>query len=271
MANSLKKCSERDKKKILAYLSKEKEMNLFFYGDIFNYGFQGDVVAVYEFFDEDGQTDSLLLKYRDDYVIYSQKSDYGAGRVYAFLEGKKVQCISGKKSLLVPLAALFPAKHLKSDFMCRCNRESLLPVTFAGEQVLIRQLGIDDYGPAVDLLSGIEEFAFSHAGSSREKRISELSDTLSHGNIAFGAFIDGCLVSVASASASNDLSAMVVGVATDKAHRGSGLASSTVSALCRASFEEGRKFLCLFYDNPEAGSIYRKLGFKEIGEYGMLV
>lgn len=30
---------------------------------------------------------------------------------------------------------------------------------------------------------------------------------------------------------------------------------------------DGMKFLCLFYGNPEAGVIYRKIGFKELGQY----
>lgn len=32
--------------------------------------------------------------------------------------------------------------------------------------------------------------------------------------------------------------------------------------------EEG-KSLCLFYDNPEAGRIYKRLGFKDIGRWTM--
>jgi predicted GNAT family acetyltransferase len=30
------------------------------------------------------------------------------------------------------------------------------------------------------------------------------------------------------------------------------------------------QFLCLFYNNPEAGAIYRRIGFREMGAYMIL-
>ena len=35
-------------------------------------------------------------------------------------------------------------------------------------------------------------------------------------------------------------------------------------ALCEELLGEGKE-LCLFYDNPDAGTIYKKLGFEDIG------
>jgi predicted GNAT family acetyltransferase len=41
-----------------------------------------------------------------------------------------------------------------------------------------------------------------------------------------------------------------------------------MNALCLDVLAEG-KTLCLFYDNPKAGSIYKRLGFKDIGFWSM--
>jgi predicted GNAT family acetyltransferase len=30
------------------------------------------------------------------------------------------------------------------------------------------------------------------------------------------------------------------------------------------------KYLCLFYDNPKAGNIYKRLGFKDVDKWVML-
>lgn len=68
----------------------------------------------------------------------------------------------------------------------------------------------------------------------------------------------------------SDRSAMIVSVATRPGFRGRGYASATVAALCRGAFAGGKQFLCLFYDNPDAGRIYRRLGFAELGQYAML-
>jgi predicted GNAT family acetyltransferase len=63
---------------------------------------------------------------------------------------------------------------------------------------------------------------------------------------------------------------MVVGVGTLPSERKKGLAGSLVAKLCEDFLNEGKQFLCLFYDNPEAGSIYRKIGFTELGNYILL-
>ena len=83
-------------------------------------------------------------------------------------------------------------------------------------------------------------------------------------------FCNGKIVSVASNQRANSISTMVVGVATAEGSRGRGYASAAVYELCRRSFADGKRFICLFYDNPDAGRIYRRLGFAELGEYAMI-
>ena len=71
-------------------------------------------------------------------------------------------------------------------------------------------------------------------------------------------------------AAENSKSAMVVAVATHKDYRKRGFMAQCLSKLCRDLLNEN-KTLCLFYDNPEAGSVYHKLGFKTIGKWKMIV
>lgn len=63
--------------------------------------------------------------------------------------------------------------------------------------------------------------------------------------------------------------AMVVGVATAKSYRKQGRVSRCLTTLCSDVMAEG-KSLCLFYDNPEAGKIYHRLGFKTIDNWVMV-
>ena len=63
---------------------------------------------------------------------------------------------------------------------------------------------------------------------------------------------------------------MVVSVCTDKDFRGKGLATFAIRKLAEIEFSSKKKYLALFYDNPEAGKIYRKAGFSEIGKYAMI-
>lgn len=80
--------------------------------------------------------------------------------------------------------------------------------------------------------------------------------------------MDGKVIVTASTTAENSMSAMVVAVATHPDYRGKGLAKHVVARLCGDLLAEGRS-LCLFYDNPNAGLIYKKLGFKDVGFWSM--
>ncbi|MCB2296241.1 GNAT family N-acetyltransferase [Clostridium tagluense] len=79
---------------------------------------------------------------------------------------------------------------------------------------------------------------------------------------------DGKIVSYAQTSAENSISAMVVSVMTDRDYRGKGFASACIKMLCDDMIAQG-KTLCLFYRNPRAGAIYRRIVFKDIGFWSM--
>ena len=63
---------------------------------------------------------------------------------------------------------------------------------------------------------------------------------------------------------------LIGGVYTMPAARGKGYAAACVSALA-AEIQRERKLPVLFYENPAAGSLYRKLGFEEVsGRWAVL-
>jgi predicted GNAT family acetyltransferase len=76
------------------------------------------------------------------------------------------------------------------------------------------------------------------------------------------------MVSTASTTAENSLSAMVVGVATLLEYKKKGYATQCMVKLCQQLLQEGKE-LCLFYDNPAAGAIYKRIGFQDIGFWMM--
>ena len=79
---------------------------------------------------------------------------------------------------------------------------------------------------------------------------------------------EGSIVANASTTAENSSSAMVMAVATHEAHKNKGYATACVHNLCQALLDEGKE-PCLFYDNPKAGSIYKRIGFEDIGFWMM--
>lgn len=127
----------------------------------------------------------------------------------------------------------------------------------------VRQATLGDVEELVDLLNSIPEFADSEQTVERKRR--ELEDGTSR---AVYIREDDQMVATASTTAENSLSAMVVGVATLEDFKRKGYATKCMISLCSQLLSEGKE-MCLFYDNLEAGVIYKRIGFKDIG-YWML-
>jgi len=128
--------------------------------------------------------------------------------------------------------------------------------------------GGDNQG-VIGLEVQIDEFADSFRGVDREEKVEECRENLTRGGHAFGVYDGDRLVALAETTAENSVSAMVVGVATLPGWRGRGFALACVHAAAAHSFAAGRRYLCLFYDNPAAGRIYHALGFADVGRFGM--
>ncbi len=260
----MKKLTERDRARILDYVNQEPEVNIFFIGDIENYGVDCEDVSVFAH-EKDGEWDNLVLRFMGDYVVYSQSSAYDASAVADFLKSQEVKMINGKAEIISRLRDYFPDREYRTMTMTKCTRapdNCEIPGSIA-----IRRLTADDAEITTDLMMRIEEFKKSYPD--RISTVKKLRTSLARGTVAFGAFKGGSLVSAAQATAGNTQSAMVVGVATHPDARGRGYASAVVTAVCHASFDEGKNFLCLFYDNPQAGRIYNRIGFLPIGEYAL--
>ncbi len=259
---------EEDREEILRYVGKEPEMNLFFIGDIETFGVESETVNIY-LHEERDRWDFLILRFHQYFLLYSQYEDYNAGEAIAFFKGQQPDCISGKTSLLEKIAPAFPQWTIQSTYMSRCNR---VEKGFGDSQdLVIRRLEQEDAAEVIELLYKIQEFSKTYKNSERQEQIRRMEEEMAQGSkTAVGGFLNGQLIATASTSAENRESAMVVGVATAQEYRGKGYASAVVSALCRDCFERGKKYLCLFYDNPVAGRIYNRIGFQELGEYGML-
>lgn len=273
------KLRELDRNRILEYISKEPEYNLFIYGDIESFGIDHDPVEV--FADErmvsydTGETrwESLVLRYRNYYIVYSQKELYDVAALAEFLlQRSEVEGVSGKGSLVEPLVPYFPDSRYQPTYLSRCNELKYeIPVArLTADGYVLRRLEASDAQVVLDVLVRIDEFSSIYRGKNMIEERYVVARDLTLTGMGYGVFHNGKLVACAKTSGQNRLGAVIVGVATLPAHRRRGLASACVAEICRANFEAGRQFLSLFYDNPEAGKVYRRLGFVEMGVWGML-
>jgi predicted GNAT family acetyltransferase len=272
----MKRLGEEDKERVLAYLRREREMNTFFLGDIYNCGLAHSIVKV--FGEPAGDSfASLLLIYRNTMdLVYAQSPAYPTGPVLSQLQQqKKITAISGKEEIIKKLVPFLPGFQPEVTYLLSCSKpeSSFLRPLKGGEE--IRELkGEADFGQNVDLINTIEEFSLSGSSYStpeeRQALVAKALDGVKIGNRTLGLFLQGLLVASVSLTASYQEGGMLVSVCTRKGYRGRGYVSHLAVQMCEEEFRKGKKSLCLFYDNPIAGSIYRKIGFTDRGNYLVL-
>jgi predicted GNAT family acetyltransferase len=262
----MRKLTEKDREAVLSYAMREPEYNIFIIGDIENHGFDKPYMEI--FANDAGQEfDCIVLRYMDHFVVYSHHLDFDAKAA----AGQIKLCgecgdINGKADIVEKLIPYFPGFTAKTDYLSRLDKVS--GESYESEHE-IKQLDASYAKAIIDLHMRVDEFKTSYIGK-EEKAVRERRFALEHGEISYGLLSGGKLVSTATATAKNSQSAMVIGVCTDPDERGKGYASAVVSKLCGDCLNNGLKFMCLFYDNPAAGRIYRRIGFVETGKYMML-
>lgn len=264
----IKKCSEQDRKEILDFVGDEPSFNLFIIGDIEAFGFEEDFQEVWGAYTDEHQLEGVLLRFNESFIPYWKKEDFD---VTGFVEtihlhqksashDKSGLIISGKDTIIGSISGFFPELVSKPTFFCELNdRNSLQSVDNT-----VKIATEEDAERIFELMETIEEFSVSvpperiaHKIKTRTGRIYYMEDENSQ------------IIAVTQTSAENSKSAMIVGVATRKGYRGHGYMSRCLTKLCSDLIEEG-KSLCLFYDNPEAGKVYHRVGFKTIGQWVML-
>jgi len=265
-ANRLHRLNEDARDRLMNYALREPEYNLFLIGDVENFGLNNDFmdVLVYE---SGGEIDSCLLRYHRSFIPYSHHADFALEPLVNALSSPVVQVLSGKKNVLDRLRPHLEGFDWRDSYLMKLGRADILEVDTRPEPpgVIMKWATPDDAPAIVDMVDEIEEFSRTRAGT-REERIRQLAQPLAQqaGHYVFYEH-QGDVIAVAGSTAENSVSAMVVSVATRPAWRGRGLASRLIRELARTMLADRLQYLCLFYNNPEAGRIYRRLGFRDAG------
>ncbi|WP_010650305.1 GNAT family N-acetyltransferase [Oceanobacillus massiliensis] len=237
--------------------------NLFIIGDIEAYGYEQDFQKLWGDFNEDGELIAVLMKYEENYIPYATDSFHAEGFAEIISSDNHFKMMSGIKEItdkIEPYIKL-PLKRKRQFYYAKCIEVKSNP---NGRELSKVQKAVpEDAEAIVELLNGIPEFSDTTITTERKRR--GLQNGTSR---TFFIMEDGKMVSTASTTAENSLSAMIVGVATMKGYKGKGYATKCVLRVCTELLAEGKE-LCLFYDNPAAGAIYKRIGFKDIGLWMM--
>lgn len=274
----IRRLTEADRQTTLSFLLEEPEINLFTIGDIERFGFDAHFQTLWGDFEADtDHLQAVLLRYESNYIPYF-KSDHYNPAVFAniMLSDPDFRMLSGRlplvrrvqEAIAIATEALErpePAYIEKATYFCKLTEATQLSPENQTQTIKIAIP--DDASRILDLIKEIDEF--SDSITTTEMRMRENIET-GASRVYFIEDPNRRLLTVAQTAAENSASAMIVGVATRPDHRAQGLMSACLSSLCRDLLAEG-KTLCLFYDNPRAGSVYHRLGFDTIDQWLMLI
>ncbi len=253
-----RKLTESDRPALERLLGQEPEYTLFFRGNLDAWGSNDPDLEYWGIFNADG-LETVLMRYRYNWSAYGPESaDYGLYSEIAGHHPAGVSFITGKpaigRQLTASLKGLRVVQENPSYF---CSVRKLNPP--AAGTGTVRQATEEDIPALVKLYR--EDEMMQRDEEAMARRIREgLYYLVEKGDL---------IVSAACTTAETSDAAMIGGVFTALAFRNLGCASSCVYHLCQDLLAEG-KIPCLFYFNPAAGSIYRKLGFTDIGPWLLL-
>ncbi|RWZ51291.1 GNAT family N-acetyltransferase [Halobacillus fulvus] len=244
-------------------LMKKPAENLFIIGDIENFGYEQSFQKLWGEFEESGNLIAILLKYHNNYICYAEKQFNAKEFAEIINQDDDFMQLSGLKDCVDQLLSFVTheKKRTRTLYYAKCESQNDIPDHW--DTTLVKKANMEDIPILAKLHDSIPEF---EKDDSREESIRRGMESgsartyyLENGNR---------LVSSASTTAENKYSAMIVGVCTHPDHQKHGYASSVMKKLTEDLLREG-KMLCLFYDNPSAGTLYKRIGFQDIGKWMM--
>lgn len=259
----IRRLTEQDHEICFRFLRQQPAENLFIIGDIEAYGYAEDFQKVWGEFNENGHLKAVLLKYEENYIPFADGDFDAKGFAGIMLKDPSFGMMSGLKGITASIEPYVShrVKRKRETYYAKCTE--LNPAAKQVDTTGVLQARPEDAEDLVELLNSIPEFSDSTITVDRKRR--GLKDGSSR---SFFIKENGEMVSTASTTAENSLSAMVVGVATAENCKKKGYATQCMVKLCRQLLAENKE-LCLFYDNPAAGAIYKRIGFEDIGFWMM--
>lgn len=256
----IRKLTEADNQSVQALIMKKPAENLFIIGDIEAFGYQQHFQEVWGDFDDQGHLRAVLLRYEDNYIPFSLTTFDAKGFADIINQAVQKPILSGLQAItnqVIPHLTL-ENRQQRLLYYAKCTTTSQLGDIDLSE---VKPLQEGDLERWVAFMQSIPEFADSRESINVKTKKRDIEQ-----GVGRGYFIEaeGKVISTVSTVAENSRSAMIVAVATDQHYMGRGLATQCLTKTINDLINEGKE-LCLFYDNPEAGKIYKKLGFEDIG------
>lgn len=259
----IKRAFNEDKSCIIALLEQSEAINCPVIAQINRFGFDKDFQDIWIVQSDNNQIQGVILRHFNQMYLHEVIRDADYEELASFSSFLSADMIWSAESSLKALKPFLPGFELKpSRHMILEHTQSLC------EDQEVDAAGPEDCARLAAMIYGNEEFRQFYA-SEEEIRMG-IGRRMALGQCRYRVLRqDGIIVSQAYTTMETAHFATIGGVITDEAYRGRGFAGKVVSALTRDIFTSGKK-PNLFYHDETAGRLYKRLGFTDMGGYGVL-
>jgi predicted GNAT family acetyltransferase len=270
----IRSLAEDDRDEVMALLTPESGRNVFIIGDVENYGFRTEFQELWGDFDSAGKLRAVLLRYYGSFIPYAPAIFNVDGLAGILLRQRgRMTAFSGLDRVIQSFEAcpgiLPPEARRRRLFLMELSAAEDVATFSEPQPQFGAGLGAPERAVPDDVPSCLALWRLVDGSAVAVDMEQSLRLELQTGAARLYMFRShGQVVAMARTTAENSRAAVITGVATHPDYRRRGLATHLLAILGRELLSEGKR-PCLFYDNPEAGSIYRRLGFLDIGVWVM--
>jgi GNAT superfamily N-acetyltransferase len=203
------------------------------------------------------QLRGVINRYMSGWVVYGRPEADWAG-LAAVLDqhpvcATRLQDNPGGIASFLPYLQRYRASNIEVEELMSLAPQALRPAAVPAG-ITVRRGTMADLPGLIAFFANAEEMARTPPAVARPLQDTRLWLAAEAGEI----------VATALTNAEVAGQAMIGGVYTQPAARGRGISQALCSALCQELLAEGKEPL-LYWRNPAAGAVYRKIGFQPIG------
>lgn len=254
----IRQLNRDDTDELLNLLYRDPYHNVFMIGNLESMGLDHPALDYWGSLRE-GQLVGALMRYRVFWNVYDAGGADLRGFAWLMDRRRDVQALHGHDELIARLAKLLRDYAVKEErHLHFCRLAELKPVSASSHSVHRAILA--------DLPALTAFYAKAEEMSRDEQAVRHCLEQCR----IFVASAEGQIVSAALTNAETGELAIIGGVYTPPDYRNQGYASACMFAICQDLVADGKE-ACLFYDDPVAEGIYRRLGFEKMGYWRQLL
>lgn len=259
------KCERNNEKIIESYVGRDYYRCLYLYMNLKKYGIDSDNIKVY-FENENGLIRAVYLIYFSCIHVYSKDNSFDVKELEKLLNEHNARMIYCEKATAeyiwnnsaeigknFSVTYGWVAEITKVDKQCKEKVQCASVSDF--DQIIPMIYGDEDIGRSYDKDELVEQlFQRSQEGYSRNYVIKK----------------DDCVIAHACTNAEVNGIAVVAELIVNKQYRRRGYAQEIWRAICEDLLTEGKRVFSFYYSN-ESRNLHKKIGFREICEWGKIV